>query len=241
MNITGRIHSFESFGTLDGPGIRFVAFLQGCPLRCLYCHNRDTWDPSAGTVYTAEEVFDRLLRYQPYFESSGGGVTLSGGEPTLQADFAAALFEKCRNAGIHTALDTNGHADPARIAHLLEATDLILLDIKHATPSGHLKLTGADRALSAKFAAYTVSKGIPVWIRYVLVPGLTDSEEDLTAAAGLLSSMDNLQKVEVLPYHSAGRYKWEEMGLAYPLADTPEPSAELVERARQILVPQHLR
>lgn len=241
MSITGRIHSFETFGTLDGPGIRFVVFLQGCPFRCLYCHNRDTWDPSAGTLYTVDEVFTRLNKYLPYIKASGGGITLSGGEPTLQPEFAAELFKKCHNAGIHTVLDTNGHADLEKVSELLEYTDLILLDIKHACADGHLSITGIENNKSRKFAEYTALKAIPVWIRYVLVPGLNDSDEALSEAAQIIKSMNNINKVEILPYHSMGAYKWEELGIPYPLKSTPEPSSELLEKARQILVPQSLR
>lgn len=240
MSMTGRVHSFESFGTLDGPGIRFVVFMQGCPLHCLYCHNRDTWDPSGGTEYTVDEVFDKMNKYLPYMKTSGGGVTLSGGEPTLQPDFASALFKRCRASGIHTALDTNGHANIGQVEELLKYTDLVLLDIKHACSEGHLKVTGVDNVLSRKFAEYLTQKGIPVWIRYVLVPGYTDSLADLQEASAMISKMDNVRKVEVLPYHYMGEFKWTGMGLQYPLKGVPEPDAQQIEKARQILTPPSL-
>ncbi len=240
MNITGRIHSFESFGTLDGPGIRFVAFMQGCPLHCLYCHNRDTWDPCGGTEYTVDEVIQKMNKFLPYIKASGGGITLSGGEPTLQPEFCTEVFKRCREKQVHTALDTSGLADPPAVSELLDFTDLILLDIKHACNSGHIKVTGAENTKSREFAAYTVKKRIPVWIRYVLVPGLTDSEEALEKASILINEMNNVEKVEVLPYHSMGVYKWQELGLPYPLAGTPSPSEEQLEKALQRLTPSRL-
>lgn len=240
MSIKGRIHSFESFGTLDGPGIRFVVFMQGCPLHCLYCHNRDTWDSSGGTEYTAEDVFSKVSKYLPYMKNSGGGVTLSGGEPTLQPEFAAELFRMCRAAGIHTVLDTNGHTEIDKAAELLDYTDLVLLDIKHATKEGHLKVTGFENTLSRKFADYLSQKGIPVWIRYVLVPGYTDSESDLEQVSEIIKGMSNVEKVEVLPYHCMGKFKWTQLGFKYPLEGVPEPDAQQIEKARQRLTPKSL-
>lgn len=235
MNSKGRIHSFESFGTLDGPGIRFVIFLQGCPLRCLYCHNRDTWDPKGGREYSVDEVMEEISKYTGYMKFSGGGVTVSGGEPLLQPDFVAGLFSRCREKGIHTALDTSGHADLDKLEGILPVTDLVLLDMKHACESGHKTITGVGREKTANFAAELSKAGIPVWIRYVLVPGYTDSEADLAAAASLIKTIRNVQKVEVLPYHSMGSYKWEQLGFEYPLKGVPEPTEESLEKARGIL------
>lgn len=240
MSITGRIHSFETFGTLDGPGIRFVVFMQGCPLHCLYCHNRDTWDPSGGVEYTAEEVFGKMGKYLPYIKTSGGGITLSGGEPTLQPEFAAALFKLCRSAGVHTVLDTNGHAEIDKVSELLNYTDLVLLDIKHADKEGHLKVTGVENTLSRKFADYLSKKGISVWIRYVLVPGYTDSDSDLNQASEMIKGMSNVEKVEILPYHCMGEFKWTQLGLEYPLKGVREPDQEQIEKARQRLTPPSL-
>lgn len=232
---TGRIHSFETFGTLDGPGIRFVIFMQGCALRCLYCHNRDTWDLSGGKPYTVEQVVGEVKKYMSYMRFSGGGITLSGGEPLLQPVFAAALFKACRELGIPTALDTSGGAGTEDLDDLLEYTDLILLDIKHIRDDMHRFITGAGSEKSAAFARRVSEKGIPLWIRYVLVPGLTDKEEDLRATSAFIKSLPSVRKVEVLPYHRMGAYKWEQLGESYPLPDAAEPTEEDVERARQIL------
>lgn len=239
MSITGRIHSFESFGTVDGPGIRFVVFMQGCPLRCVYCHNRDTWDPSGGREYTTDQVVTELKKYLNYIRFSNGGITLSGGEPTLQAAFAAELFSKCRDLGIHTTLDTSGFADIEKVDSLMDFTDLILLDIKHADEKTHMKITGAGMEKIRCFALHAVKKGIPIWIRYVLVPGLTDSEQDLAAAARYMESLGTVQKIEVLPYHDMGICKWEKLGKKYHLAGTAPPTAKSVEKASQMLDSKH--
>jgi pyruvate formate lyase activating enzyme len=235
MGVTGRIHSFESFGTIDGPGIRFVVFMQGCPLQCIYCHNRDTWDPKGGREYNTDQVFAEMKKYINYIRLSNGGITVSGGEPVHQAEFTAELFKKCRDAGIHTALDTSGFADIEKVEELLANTDLVLLDIKHVNEEKHKIITGSDNKKIRKFARYTSEKGIPVWIRYVLVPGLTDSEEDLQSASEFIKGMKNVQKIEVLPYHTMGKYKWDNLGLAYPLAEISEPDDELLARAKSIL------
>ena len=235
MNTTGRIHSFETFGTLDGPGIRFVVFMQGCLLRCLYCHNRDTWEISGGRQYTVGQVIDELKKFINYLRFSGGGITLSGGEPTLQPDFATELFKSCHELDIHTALDTNGYADVESLGGLLEYTDLILLDIKHIRDEKHRHVTGVGFDKTAGFARHVSDKGIPLWIRYVLVPGLTDDEEDLSATAEFIKSLGSVQKVEVLPYHRMGAYKWEKLGEAYPLSHIEAPTEENLEKARKIL------
>lgn len=233
--IKGRIHSFESFGTLDGPGIRFVVFMQGCPLRCIYCHNRDTWDVRGGREYTPEEVIDEMKKYMNYIRFSNGGITVTGGEPTLQADFVTEVFKKCKEMGVHTTLDTSGFAEIEKVRELLEYTDLVLLDVKHAVEEKHKAITGVSNEKIKKFSFYLSEKGIPVWIRYVLVPGLTDSEEDLKLAAAFIGQIKSVEKVEVLPYHSMGAFKWEKLGEQYPLKDVQEPSAEQVQRAKAIL------
>lgn len=235
MSLTGKVHSFETFGTVDGPGIRFVVFMQGCPLRCLYCHNRDTWDISGGKEYTAGEIINEARKYTNYIKFSGGGITVTGGEPTLQADFVAALFKECRAMGIHTALDTSGFADIDKVKELLDYTDLVLLDIKHAIDEKHKQLTGVGNEKIRKFALYISEKGIPVWIRYVLVPGFTDSVEDLRKAAEFIRQLNNVEKVEVLPYHCMGTYKWHNLGQKYPLEGVREPSPEEVKKAKEIL------
>lgn len=236
--MTGRIHSFESFGTLDGPGIRFVVFMQGCPLRCIYCHNRDTWDITGGAPYTVENVMAELDKYKSYFRYSGGGITVSGGEPLLQAGFVTELFKCCRSQGIHTALDTSGftaEASREAVDALLAVTDLVLLDIKHPLDPGHKLITGVGREKPAAFAGLLSDRAIPVWIRYVLVPGYTDSPSDLEAAAVFIKSLSNVEKVEVLPYHSMGEYKWKELGCSYPLEGVEPPDEESVKNAARIL------
>lgn len=235
MAIKGRIHSFESFGTVDGPGIRFVVFMQGCPLRCIYCHNRDTWDVSGGREYTVDEVMEQVKKYLTYMRSSGGGITVTGGEPTLQAGFVAELFKRCREMDIHTALDTSGFAAVEKVKELLEYTDLILLDIKHAVDEKHKEITGVSNELIKKFALYASEKGIPIWIRHVLVPGYTDSEEDLRLAGEFIKQLKTVEKVEVLPYHNMGEYKWEKLGQEFKLKGVRSPTAEEINRAVRIL------
>lgn len=236
MNVyKGRVHSFETFGTLDGPGIRFVVFMQGCPLRCIYCHNRDTWDKAGGYEYTVDEIINDMEKYKSFMKASGGGITVTGGEPLLQAEFVSELFKRCRELDIHTALDTNGFADTGRVKELLEYTNLVLLDIKHAEDKKHREITGVGNSLIKKFALYVSERGIPIWIRYVLIPGYTDSDEDLEACASFIRMLKTVEKVEVLPYHTMGQYKWKKLGLEYPLEGNREPSSKEVEKASKIL------
>lgn len=220
----GRIHSLEHFSTVDGPGIRFVVFLQGCPLRCLYCHNPDTWETAGGESMTVEEVVRRALRYRPYFETSGGGVTLSGGEPLLQADFAAALFRSLRAEGVHTCLDTAGSLlpeDVSAISDLLGATDLVLLDIKESDPLRHEKLTGIPAERPLRFLSELDRRGLPSIVRQVIVPGWTDDDAQIDALGARLAGHPSVREVELLPYHTLGASKWQALGLAEPLAGTP--------------------
>jgi pyruvate formate lyase activating enzyme len=238
--VKGRIHSFETFGTVDGPGIRFVVFMQGCPLRCLYCHNRDTRDVRGGKEYTPEEVINEMKKYINYINFSGGGITVTGGEPTLQAEFTAELFKMCKKMGVHTSLDTSGFSELEKVRELLDYTDLVLLDLKHASDEKHKEITGVGLDKIRRFAYYLSEKGIPIWIRYVLVPGYTDSEEDLRLASDFIRELRSVEKVEVLPYHCMGRYKWESLGEKYPLEGIGEPSAEDLEKARRILVLEHV-
>ena len=235
MAVIGMIHSFETFGTVDGPGIRFVVFMQGCPLRCIYCHNRDTWDPRGGQEYTAGEIIDRMKKYINYIRFSGGGITVTGGEPMLQAEFVTELFKSCRAEDIHTALDTSGFADVEKVKELLEYTDLVLLDIKHAVEEKHRVITGVGNEKIKAFAGYVSGRGIPIWIRYVLVPGYTDEEEDLRLAADFIRELKTVEKVEVLPYHSMGAFKWEKLGSEYQLKDLKAPTDEQLKNAREIL------
>lgn len=233
--VKGRVHSFESFGTLDGPGIRFIVFLQGCPLRCIYCHNRDTWDPKGGKEYSADEVVNMALQYKNYMQTSGGGITITGGEPTLQPKFVHEIFKKCHEKGIHTALDTSGFTELEKVKGLLEETDLVLLDIKHAVEEKHKKIAGVGTEKIKIFSQYLSDNNIPIWIRYVLVPGYTDAEEDLLLAADYISTLKSVERVNVLPYHNLGTYKWEKLGERYELEGVQPPSQERVNWALDIL------
>lgn len=233
----GFIHSFESFGTVDGPGIRFVVFTQGCPLRCRYCHNPDTWE-QGGQAYEAAEVAKKVLRYKNYFKD-GGGVTVSGGEPMLQREFLIELFTLLKKEGIHTALDTSGFCfDPnekEKFDGLLAVTDLVLLDIKHIDGKEHERLTGKDNAHTLAFARYLNGKKIPVWIRYVLVPDITDDDGALEKLREFIDTLDNVEKVEVLPYHTLGVEKYKKLGIVYPLEGVQPPTKERVEHAKRVL------
>ncbi|HEY8500388.1 MAG TPA: pyruvate formate-lyase-activating protein [Clostridia bacterium] len=234
--MNGRIHSFETFGTVDGPGIRFVVFLQGCNFRCVYCHNPDTWPLSAGKEYGAEEIAEMAARYKPYFDASGGGITVSGGEPLLQIKFVTALFKLCRAQGIHTCLDTNGSAVRSdELDELMEYTDLILLDIKHMEPGMHEKITAAENEPALSFAKYLNGISKPFQIRTVVVPGLTDSPEYITALKNFCSEFPSLEKIELLPFHKMGEYKWKELGIPYTLGNVLPPSIEKMEELNRIL------
>lgn len=232
--MTGRVHSVESCGTVDGPGIRFVLFLQGCPLRCRYCHNPDTWDPAGGRAVTVEALMAEIAGYESYMKYSGGGVTVSGGEPLLQPDFVAALFAACRARGIHTALDTSGCVPLALAEPALDQSDLVLLDFKSHDPAVFRQVTGAELAPTLAVAAYLAEKGIPVWARYVLVPGLTDAEEPIRALAGYLADLGNVEKAEVIPFHKMGEFKWKQLNLEYTLADIPPAHHRDVARVKDI-------
>lgn len=239
--VTGRIHSVESFGAVDGPGLRYVVFTQGCLLRCQYCHNADTWKIGNGKEMTVQEIMDDVLSYLPFFEASGGGITVSGGEPLLQMDFLIELFKECKKHGIHTTIDSSGGPFNRRpnfmekLDELLQYTDLILLDLKHIDSEKHKFITGMTNEHILDFAQYLSEKNIPVWIRHVLVPTLTDFDEDLLRLADFIKTLNNVEKIEVLPYHKLGVYKWESLGLEYKLKDVEPPSQERVENAKRIL------
>ncbi len=234
--IKARIHSFESFGAVDGPGIRFVVFFQGCGLRCKYCHNRDTWPVNSGLEYTSDELISKILRYKNYFTVSGGGVTLSGGEPLLQQDFLLELLPKLKKLGIHTTIDTSGSFPLTdKMKKIIDLTDLFLLDIKCINDDICKDLVGVSNKLELEFARYLSDINKPVWIRQVLVPGITDHEEDLLKLKDFLASLKNVKKVEILPYHDLGRFKWENLGCNYELEDVPNATAEDVARAKKIL------
>ncbi|RKP52976.1 pyruvate formate lyase-activating protein [Cohnella endophytica] len=233
---TGRIHSLDTFGTVDGPGIRFVLFMQGCALQCRYCHNPDSWDPNAGTAVTVGEVLAEIEPYVDYYLRSGGGITVTGGEPTLQAPFVAELFRECkRRWGLHTALDTSGFCEAAHAETLLSLTDLVLLDLKLMDREAHIALTGQPNDRILAFSDYLSRRQSKMWIRRVLVPGWTDGADDLLALGRFLRELDGVDKVEVLPYHRMGAYKWKQLGIPYPLEGVIEPGPEEVERAYRLI------
>ena len=239
--MVGHIHSFESFGTVDGPGVRYVVFLQGCPLRCKYCHNPDTWSPG-GEERTAESVATQALRYKNYFGDKGG-VTVTGGEPLLQIDFVIELFTLLKAKGVHTCVDTSGitfQADKPEILEkhkkLLEVTDLFLLDIKHIDDKACKELTGQSNAHTLAFAKFLSDNGKKMWIRQVLVPNITDDDESLQRTRAFINTLETVEKVEVLPYHTMGVVKYEKLGLEYPLADVKAPTKERVLNAKRILI-----
>ncbi len=235
-DIIGYIHSFESFGTVDGPGIRFVVFMQGCPLKCKYCHNRDTWQPCINEKYSVDDVVKKIIRQSEYFETSGGGVTLSGGEPLMQVKFALNLFKKLKEYGINTCIDTSGSFPITEdIKELLKYTDLVLLDIKHIDDEKCIWLTSKTNKYTLEFARYLSDNGIKMWVRQVLVPGVTDDEEDLKKLKSFLSTLKTVEKVEILPYHSMGKYKWSEINEKYELEETREATEDDVKRAKNIL------
>lgn len=236
----GRVHSIETFGSVDGPGVRFVIFLMGCHLRCRYCHNVDTWSVDGGTAMTADELLDKAERYRSYW-GKDGGITVSGGEPLLQIDFLTELFEKAKARGIGTCIDTAGEPfseDPVfleKFDRLLAVTDLLLVDIKHIDPGRHRWLTGKPNGNILAMLRYLSGREKPVWIRQVLVPGITDGEEDLRKTAEFLRSLKNVRKIEVLPYHNMAVPKWEKAGIPYTLRDVRVPTAEEAEKAQRIL------
>ena len=238
--MTGRIHSFETFGTVDAPGTRFVVFMQGCPMRCKYCHNPDTWDFGGGKEYSAEEVAHNILRYKSYL--SNGGVTVSGGEPLAQSEFVYELFSALKPHGLHTAIDTSGitfdKTDPqcvGRQQKLLGVTDLYLLDIKHIDDGAHKSLTGFSNSRVLDFAKFLSDNGKDIWIRHVLADGITDSDEYLYTLKNFINSLKTVRAVEVLPYHSMGEVKYEKLGVPYPLKGAKPPAADRIENARKIL------
>ena len=234
--LKARIHSFESFGTVDGPGIRFVVFMQGCALKCKYCHNRDTWDLCGGTEYTLEEILTRIKKYKNYFIPSGGGVTFSGGEPLLQLKFLLEIIPILKKEGIHVAIDTSGSFNLTEdIKKVINLADLFLLDIKCINDEICKDLTGVSNKKELAFARYLSDINKPMWIRQVLVPGITDKEDDLLKLKDFINSLNSVEKVEILPYHDMGKFKWEKLGFKYPLEGVPVATSEDVLRAKKIL------
>ena len=234
---TCKLHSIETFGTVDGPGIRFIVFLQGCPLQCKYCHNRDTWDmKNFSEELTSDQLIKKIMHSKSYFKSSNGGVTISGGEPLLQADFLIELFQKLKKQHIHIAIDTAGSLPLTdTIKELLSYVDLVLLDIKHIDNEKCIDLTGFPNTNTLEFAKYLNEQNIPAWIRQVIIPGITDDYEDLLKEKEFISKLGNVEKVELLPYHDLGKFKWLELTNLYPLAKTRVASQEDIERAKEIL------
>ena len=237
----GFIHSTESFGTVDGPGVRFVIFLQGCPMRCQYCHNPDTWELRTGNVRSAQSLIQDYQRNAAYYTS--GGITVTGGEALLQIGFLLELFTLAKEQGIHTCLDTSGityreEESPYRqkLDALMELTDLVLLDIKHMDSAGHQALTGHDNSHVLAFARYLAKKNIPVWIRHVVVPGITDDPKQLTQLGQLIGSLPNVKALDVLPYHVMGVSKYRELGIPYPLEGVEPATREQAKEARRIIL-----
>lgn len=231
--LTGKIHSLESFGTVDGPGIRFVTFMQGCPLRCRYCHNPDTWRADAPVKYelTPQQLLDEVSRYKSFI--ARGGVTLTGGEPLMQPDFCREFFRLCREAGIHTALDTAGSVYNEKTLSVLDFTDLVLLDIKALQPELCRAVCGSDGRNALRLLDELERRGIDVWIRHVVVPGLTDDDRLLDELVGYLKPYRCVRKIEWLPYHTMGVFKYKDLGLAYPLEGVPPLPAERIKAIRE--------
>lgn len=236
--IKGRIHSTESFGTVDGPGVRFVVFFQGCPLRCKYCHNPDTWDFSGGREVTADELMKEYDSYKEFLRS--GGITATGGEPLAQPEFLTELFRLAKSKGVHTCLDTSaGCYDPkshSKIDEALKYTDLVMLDIKHIDDAAHKQLTGHTNRNILAFAEHIRELGIPVWIRHVVVPGITDDRDELFRLGEYIATLKNIKALDVLPYHDMAKSKYEQLGIPYPLPETPPLTKEQAIAAREIIL-----
>ena len=220
---------------VDGPGIRCVVFLSGCPLRCKYCHNPDTWEKQDGTTMTVEDVMAEVMRYKIYYQTSGGGVTISGGEPFMQPEFLTEILKECKTRGIHTAIDTSGYANLPDVNEALQYTDLLLLDIKAYDKENYKKVTGVEIDRTLAVLELSKERGIPIWVRYVLVPGLTDNMGEIINLAEFLRGYDNIKKIDVLPFHKNGEHKWEKRKLNYELGSTPPPSPEIVKLVKELL------
>lgn len=237
----GYIHSIESFGTVDGPGIRLVVFMQGCPMRCQYCHNPDTWQVNKGDQMTPDEIIALYEKNRPFYAT--GGITVTGGEPLLQIDFLLDLFRLAKKRGIHTCIDTSGityrpgeTSYNRKLDQLMDEVDLVMLDIKHTDPEKHRILTGQDNAGIFAFAEYLAGKRIPVWIRHVIVPGITDEPQHLMNLGRFIGKLSNLKALDVLPYHTMGILKYKELGIAYPLEGIEPLPKEKAKEAREIIL-----
>lgn len=232
--LNGSVHSVESCGTVDGPGVRFVLFLAGCSLRCRYCHNPDTSFKCSGKERTVEDVMEEIGRYTGFIKAAGGGITISGGDPLFQPEFTRAILKACKELGLHTCIDTSGHLGSNADDELLDATDLVLLDIKAWDPEQYRKLTGQNLQPTLDFAERLAARKQTVWLRYVLVPGWTDNPADIEKLARYANGLGNIARVDVLPFHQMGKFKWAELGLTYSLANVEPPVAELTESVRDI-------
>ncbi|MEV4714067.1 pyruvate formate-lyase-activating protein [Micromonospora sp. NPDC049374] len=231
--VVGSVHSFDTSTGVDGPGTRFVAFLAGCPLRCRFCHSPDTWFQRSGRAMTVDELVTEIRRYERFIKVAGGGVTLSGGEPLQQARFTAAVLRRCKDMGLHTALDTSGFLGDRATPELLDATDLVLLDIKSWDPATYRRVTRTGAvAPTLRFARRLAERGTPIWIRFVLVPGLTDDPANVAGVADFVATLPTVQRVEVLPFHRLGEHKYRALGLPFPCGDTEPPTPELLDRVR---------
>jgi pyruvate formate lyase activating enzyme len=237
----GRIHSIESFGTVDGPGTRFVVFLQGCPMRCAYCHNPDTWAMDGGSMMTAAEIFEQYERNRGFYKE--GGITVTGGEPLMQVDFLVDLFDMAKDKDVHTCLDTSGIAFNRsnskmveKMDALLDLTDLVMMDIKHIDPDRHLELTGQVNANILEFVFYLNEKNIDVWIRHVIVPGITDDNKDLYSLGYFIGQFYNIRALDVLPYHTMGVSKYEKLGIPYPLKGVPAMERNGILEKKQMIL-----
>lgn len=233
MTTTGSLHSFDISTGVDGPGTRFVAFLAGCPLRCQYCHSPDTWFRRSGRLVSAESLLIEVRRYERFLKVAGGGVTISGGEPLQQAAFTREVLHGCKAMQLHTALDTSGFLGDRADDALLDVTDLVLLDIKSGDPATYRKVTRTERlSPTVRFAHRLADRGMPIWVRFVLVPGLTDDRANVDAVAQIVASVPTVERLEVLPFHRLGVAKWASLGLPFPLADTPAPGEALLQRVQ---------
>jgi pyruvate formate lyase activating enzyme len=228
LEITGRVHSFQSLGTVDGPGVRFVVFLQGCPLRCGCCHNPDTWDPTGGTAYTPEEIVQKAIRYRTYF-GKDGGITVSGGEPLLQAEFVHTLFQMCHEEGLNTCLDTSGCLLTPAVKSLLSETDRVLLDVKYTTDEDYRRYVGCELKKPLAFLSYLNDQKIPTTLRQVIIPKRNDSEENAKRLKEIADAHPCVDKIELLPFRKICQVKYDSMNIPFPFADLPEPTAEMMQ------------
>ena len=236
MDVRGKVHSIQSLGTVDGPGVRFVVFMQGCPLRCACCHNPDTWDVNGGTVYAAEDLVAKAIRYTPYFGKQGG-VTLSGGEPLMQAAFAGAFFRLCHEKQLHTCLDTSGWALTEDVKNALSHCDRVLLDVKYTSDADYQKYVGCGLARALDFLAYLNAQKIPVTLRQVVIPTLNDHGENVQALLEIAKQHPVVDGIELLPFRKICMTKYDMMGIPFPLAHIPEPSREQMEALKRMLGP----